>query len=444
LPEFNFARDVDSPVDETGKDRAARSKTASTSQKSSTSSDATPDAARKSLGAASPSQEREPAGAGAVAKVSSGPPEAGSTAASLQVTENPMQPSGDEADRGAISAASAADEPVVRTEPRRSEILADTRSEKPVGPALESPPEGAPEDELDVIFGQLPENGGDAPAARKKRGKGPLIGFSLLVLLLLGISYLWFAEPFPDLKKKVYSIFEKKKEVVRKQPSIPPTDTALKAPTRTADTDSAVATPQREWNYFLQVASRQNLGSAQGIGNKFRRMNIPVIVEGEYIASKRRTFYRVRIGPFESAERALRKGDSLGGAVPQDAFIDSSRVEYSASIPRTAPVIQPENRGASMKKPNPPASAPVNPAGGFAVQVSSHRDVAAAQAECRRLLTAGYPAHPSKSATSTGTWYRVYVGPFSTREEARRYQEKLKGNSGNDGIIVDFQKGKSR
>jgi cell division septation protein DedD len=107
-------------------------------------------------------------------------------------------------------------------------------------------------------------------------------------------------------------------------------------------------------------------------------------------------------------------------------------------------VIQPENRGASMRKPNPPAATPANPSGGFAVQVSSHRDVAAAQAECRRLLAAGYPAHPSKSVTSTGAWYRVYVGPFGTREEARRYQEKLKGNSGNDGIIVDFGKGKPR
>lgn len=65
--------------------------------------------------------------------------------------------------------------------------------------------------------------------------------------------------------------------------------------------------------------------------------------------------------------------------------------------------------------------------GKYTVQLGSFQNVDAAYALEKKLLNKGYPCFVIKAAIpKKGTWYRVRVGTFTTKEKATVYAEQLK------------------
>jgi len=65
--------------------------------------------------------------------------------------------------------------------------------------------------------------------------------------------------------------------------------------------------------------------------------------------------------------------------------------------------------------------------GRYTVQVASFGNERVASMLAQSLLSRGYPAFVTKAAIEgKGTWYRVRVGTFATRQEAKRYGEILR------------------
>ena len=276
-------------------------------------------------------------------------------------------------------------------------------------------------------------------AYSKRSSNMPLIGFIVVVVLLLATSFIWYVNPYPPLKNWINGLFTSttKPHPGNKVGTVAQIDStkelALAAPASTM-ADSA----DRIWNYYLQVASQKQLSIAQHTANAFRKRGLTTVVEGEYIRKKKATFYRVRLGPFESVPEAKRFQDSMQGLVPRDAFIDSVRKEYDSRPQKSSiTILQPESRG-GLNPPKPSSAISAEPSRGFGVKVSSHRDEAAAKAGVRTLLGKGYPAFMSRSTMPSGTWFRVYVGPFASRKEADRYSQLLREMIGSEVYTIEF------
>ena len=63
----------------------------------------------------------------------------------------------------------------------------------------------------------------------------------------------------------------------------------------------------------------------------------------------------------------------------------------------------------------------------YTVQLGSFQSIDSAYALEKKLLAKGYPCFVIKSAIpNKGTWYRVRVGTFKTKDKASAYAEKLK------------------
>lgn len=101
-------------------------------------------------------------------------------------------------------------------------------------------------------------------------------------------------------------------------------------------------------------------------------------------------------------------------------------------------VLQPETT--TVKKPEPAKPAdtgvPATPnRGGITLQVGSFNDRAQADDRVSRLKTAGVEARiVSANIPGRGTWHRVQVGRFVSREQAAGYASQLRGR----GLVQDF------
>lgn len=89
----------------------------------------------------------------------------------------------------------------------------------------------------------------------------------------------------------------------------------------------------------------------------------------------------------------------------------------------------------------PPAAAPVN-RGNLTVQIGSFNDQAQANDRAARLQSAGANARVVRAdIPGKGTWYRVQVGGFASREEAVSYGNQLKAkNLAQDFIVTTVGK----
>jgi cell division protein FtsN len=85
-----------------------------------------------------------------------------------------------------------------------------------------------------------------------------------------------------------------------------------------------------------------------------------------------------------------------------------------------------------------PAPAPSTPnKGNMTIQVASFNDQAQANDRAARLKSAGVDARVVRAEISgKGTWYRVQIGGFGTREEALSYGNRLKANNTVQDFIV--------
>lgn len=92
-----------------------------------------------------------------------------------------------------------------------------------------------------------------------------------------------------------------------------------------------------------------------------------------------------------------------------------------------------------MKEPPSSRHSPDNaPKKLYAVQVGAMKDKALADAMVSKLKKAGYSAYIASSESSgKGTWYRVRLGTFPSKEDAQREVAKIKKNEGMHATVVE-------
>ncbi|HSN91797.1 MAG TPA: SPOR domain-containing protein, partial [Anaeromyxobacteraceae bacterium] len=84
----------------------------------------------------------------------------------------------------------------------------------------------------------------------------------------------------------------------------------------------------------------------------------------------------------------------------------------------------------------PPAAAPAPPPPGtFSVQVGASRDRAEADRIAGKFRSSGARVEEA-DVPGKGTWYRVRVGSFPTREAAERYLRDLARETGVKGYVA--------
>lgn len=263
---------------------------------------------------------------------------------------------------------------------------------------------------------------------RAKSLKGPLIAFAIIILFFTLLSFIWFWEPFPALKKSLQGFLGLDGQ----------TETAHVAPALADTLKDAPPPTSREWDYYLQISTWRDQPRAQAHANQFRRSGIDAVVESEYIPRARRTLFRVRLGPFPDRQSAAGLKDSLAARIDPGAFIDSVRISGEEPARRQPPVAQPVMP--IQKKTSPGIRVGYEPSRGFAVKVSSFKTSASATSEAARLLKRGFPAFVSQVTIAGTAWYRTYVGPFTTRSDAEKYARLITDAFGNDAVVTDFQR----
>jgi cell division septation protein DedD len=163
---------------------------------------------------------------------------------------------------------------------------------------------------------------------------------------------------------------------------------------------------------------------------------------------------------------APNSANNSGAATNNTPATDAPKTSISPPIvtpkpPDQAPanrkevVIQPEDlnlagRSGRSQPPRPaptapPAATSLPPASGkgnLTVQIGSFNDQAQANDRAARLKSAGADAHVVRADISgKGTWYRVQVGRFASREEATSYGNQLKAkNLAQDFIVTSVGK----
>lgn len=104
-----------------------------------------------------------------------------------------------------------------------------------------------------------------------------------------------------------------------------------------------------------------------------------------------------------------------------------------ASAPEPAP--KPAPKKAAPEKPAPAAPAPTG--GNFAVQVAASKDRKAAEDLKDRLVQHGFPGYMIReNVPGKGLWYRVRVGPFEEKDEARKMKRRIEEQAKLAGILV--------
>jgi DedD protein len=84
--------------------------------------------------------------------------------------------------------------------------------------------------------------------------------------------------------------------------------------------------------------------------------------------------------------------------------------------------------------------APTGYRSGWVVQVGSFQDRARAQDLSERLSLAGLPAAaPEPLSISGSTWYRVYVGPETEKQQAEALLPQVKATVNLDGTVVPYR-----
>ncbi len=267
--------------------------------------------------------------------------------------------------------------------------------------------------------------------------KGPLIAFLTIAAILILVAFIWHINPWPSLKDRIAGLFRTEEPAtVQSVPAAGP-----------SATESEPEPTLRAWDFFLQVSSWKELGQADLDAERYRAQGFDAIVESEFIPSKGGTWYRVRLGPYESSTAAREFLAANAAALPKGIYLDSVRL--SEEVPM-APA--PASVGTGSQKQSPRSSRTgtaaqipgrdfeviEEPMSGWAVKVSSLKSEDLARQEARKVLEQGYPSFITRKRISGITWYRVLVGPFSDKRDADRYQQLLNVTYGNDAYTVDL------
>lgn len=323
--------------------------------------------------------------------------------------------------------------------------LSHLSGQTPPPPGAEDAPPETPNDASSPAADETAETpaasdgGGDAGAGTgspKKGGNGPLIAILGIVLFLVLIAFLWHVNPFPSVRDALAGLF-----TVDSADAVTNVATPEGPGEDAATGEEDFAPPLRSWDYFLQVSSWDDLAKADLDAERFRAQGLDVVVESEYIPRRRRTFYRVRLGPYENPAEAAAIKEQYAAVIPSDAFLDSTRLAEDEQVETEMPAQAVTSAAPRSAPPPTPVSefdVITEPLSGWAVKVSSLKELDIARREARKLVGLGYPAFITKKRIGATNWYRVLVGPFSERRDADRYMELLNVTYGNEAYTVDL------
>jgi DedD protein len=119
------------------------------------------------------------------------------------------------------------------------------------------------------------------------------------------------------------------------------------------------------------------------------------------------------------------------------------RPKAKSPVEKAAPPSKPAS--APAPKPAPKKETPVKRAeappsrtpGNYAVQVAASKDRKAAEDLKDRLVRNGYPGYLIKeNIPGKGVWYRVRLGPFDEKADARKMMRRIKKQAKMAGILV--------
>jgi hypothetical protein len=139
-----------------------------------------------------------------------------------------------------------------------------------------------------------------------RSGNGPLIAIMSVVILLVIVAFIWHVNPWPGLKDALAGLFTSK----------PPAPTEVTSEPAATVTDEEAVPAMRSWDFFIQVSAWKELAKADLDAERFRAQGYGVIVESEFIPAKGGTWYRVRLGPFESSDEARAMLAQSAGVLP--------------------------------------------------------------------------------------------------------------------------------
>jgi DedD protein len=138
-------------------------------------------------------------------------------------------------------------------------------------------------------------------------------------------------------------------------------------------------------------------------------------------------------------------------ALEATAGVASAVTPTPRTTPRVAPTPAPTRTAVHLvakptPKPTPPARppAPESPAEEWSgdrwtVQVNATTNIAQAIDLARRLKAKGYDAYTVQAPLRGQTWYRVRVGRYSSRDQAKEMESRLKNTEGLENAYITPQ-----
>ena len=154
--------------------------------------------------------------------------------------------------------------------------------------------------------------------------------------------------------------------------------------------------------YLVQVASFSNERNANALAGLLKADNLPVLLD--VVDRPAGRMYRVRVGPYAKRPEA-------------DALVANLRTKMNDLTPRVLDLRPDESA---------PVSTPSDPLVRWVVQVGSFSNSKSAGDLVAKLRLAGLSAFSEKVTSSSGTVYKVRIGPELDREKAAELARKVK------------------
>lgn len=175
-----------------------------------------------------------------------------------------------------------------------------------------------------------------------------------------------------------------------------------------ADTHASADAPR----YLVQVASFSSEKNANVLAEQLRAENLPVLMD--VVDRPAGRMYRVRVGPYGNRPEA-------------DALVSRLGVKMTDLNPRVLDLRPDESS---------PVSAPSDPLVRWVVQVGSFNSSESAADLVARLRLAGFNAYSEKVSSTSGSVYKVRIGPELDREQAAETARKVKAEHKLDAFVA--------
>lgn len=206
------------------------------------------------------------------------------------------------------------------------------------------------------------------------------------------------------------------------------------------------------WNTYRQGVRPAEGGLPVFADEKAEFKRAPDERGGSQVAGLERGFYDL----METAPGERSSGPDLDGAAPESSVPTGQRAESDLIVPSEEAPIRvaaltteaPNSEGAPAAVPEPGPALPAvsfRADGSFQVQLMALRSETAAQNAWRefnrsfpRLASGAFVDIQRADLGARGVFYRLRLGAFNSRDEARNYCDELKSN-GRDCMVVSRQ-----